>query len=362
MYLVRELLRAGCIAIAIVAAPVANAQRAEPGGKSGGSVDEEVVLREAEKIERAVVNLVNRVQRSTVSVLNYQLVEPAPGQPKVERIVGVGSGFIVGTDGRIFTNVHVVANHSRLEVVLHDGRVLPAIEHAEVSKYDFALLLCRIDGLAAAEWAKTTLVQPGQLAIAAGNPRALAMRGKPVVTFGIVSGLGRTAIDPTYPYGNAVQTDAEINPGNSGGPLFDSNGRIIGINGKISTTNAHATNVGVGFTIPAQQVKNFLPALNAGGAIEPGYSGITVGTPENGADGVLVSGVAPSSPAAKAGLKAGDRIVALNGSKIDSLTTWINDVSMLPGGWDMSVSFYRKDKLSVKRFDLEARSNPLPKR
>lgn len=355
MAIVRKSIYVCCgIALLLATGGIARAQKA--------AIDEDIVLREAEKIERAVINLVNRVQRSTVSVLNYQLREVAPGQPKVEMIVGVGSGFIVGTDGRIFTNVHVVAGHSRLEVVLHDGRVLPAIEHAEVSKYDFALLICRIDGLDDAEWAKTNLVQPGQLAIAAGNPRALAMRGHPVVTLGIVSGLGRTAIDPTYPYGNAVQTDAEINPGNSGGPLFDSNGRIIGINGKISTTNSAATNVGVGFTIPAQQVKNFLPALNAGGAIEPGYSGITVGDTPVGSEGVIVTNVASTSPAAKAGLKVGDRIVSLNGEKINNGTTWINTVSMLPGGWDMSISFYRKDKLSVKKFDLEARSTPLPKR
>jgi serine protease Do len=322
--------------------------------------DEDAVLREAEKIERAVINLVARVQKSTVSVLTYKLVEVEKDKPKVERIVGVGSGFIVGSDGRIFTNVHVIDGHSRIEVVLHDGRVLPAVEHSEVTQYDFALLICRVDGLTAAEWAKSSLVQPGQLAIAAGNPRALAMKGRPVVTLGIVSGLGRTAMGG-FDYPNAVQTDAEINPGNSGGPLFDSNGRIIGINGKIATTTQGATNVGVGFTIPAQQVRNFIPALLAGGVHQPGYSGLVISPAGEGEEGVVIRQVASSSPAAKAGLKVGDRIVVLNGDKIDSLTTWNNKVAMLPGGWDMSVSFYRKDKLSAKKFDLEAKTTPLPR-
>lgn len=322
--------------------------------------DDEAVLREAERIERAFVNLVAKVQRSTVSVINYREFEDPKTKQKVERPAGVGSGFIVGRDGRIFTNVHVIAEHSRIEVVLHDGRVLPATELAEVTSYDFALIVVKQDGLDAAEWAKSSRVEPGQFVIAAGNPRALAMRGRPVVTLGIISGKNRLA-PGGYDYGNAFQTDAEINPGNSGGPLFDTSGRIIGINGKIAAISAAATNVGVGYSIPARQVQNFLPALLLGGYVEPGFSGLSV-KEQTGMTGVVVENVAPASPAAKAGLKAGDRIVAVNGTRIDNWTGWKNEVSMLPGGFGIALGFYRKDKMSVKKFELEARSRPLERR
>ncbi len=347
-------------ALVLASGSFAHSQNAAAGA------DDEAVLQQADKIERAFISLAARVQRSTVSVLNYQWVAPKNGgdgganSPKVERVVSVGSGFVTSNDGRIFTNVHVVRGNSRLEVVLHDGRVLPVTEHSEVTSYDFALLLSKCTDVTPAEWAKSNLIQPGQFVIAAGNPRALAMKGHPVVTLGIVSGLHRRAEDPTFPYENAIQTDAEINPGNSGGPLFDTNGRIIGINGKIATTTNALTNVGVGFTIPARQVQNFMKALNEGGMIEPGFHGLVLADGAGPDDGVLVKAVVAGSPAAKAGMKDGDRIVALNGEKVTP-STFENKASMLPGGSELSLTFYRKDKVSVKTFTSEKRTKPLPK-
>jgi S1-C subfamily serine protease len=317
--------------------------------------EDEIVLREAERIEQSMTRLAEKLQRSTVAIINYRMIE-RDGKT-FEAAVGMGSGVIVSRDGRIFTNVHVIAEHSRLEVVLHDGRVLPATSYAEVAAYDFALILVKASDLPAAEWAKTSGIRSGQLALAAGNPRGLALDGDPVITLGIVSGTNRLARG-SYDYLNAIQTDAEINPGNSGGPLFDVEGRIIGINGKIATGGSDAkTNIGVGFTIPAQQIQSFLPSMYGGGQVAPGYSGIVVADYTHAEGGVLITGVDGRSPAGKAGIRAGDRIVGVNSQRVASHTEWLNAIAMMPGGASISITFVRKDKNQVKRFQLERRGD-----
>ena len=295
-----------------------------------------------------MVNLVGKIRTSTVAVVRY--VEKEENGRKIETQAGVGSGVVVDRGGKVFTNVHVIKNASRVEVIFEDGEVCEAEIFNQMPFYDFALLKVRRGRLKPAEWASTAGVETGQWAIAAGNPRALAMDGQPIVTLGIISGKGRVA-GGKYKYHNSIQTDAEINPGNSGGPLFDLNGRIIGINGLINTLDASKANVGVGYSIPAAQIEAFLPALISGDPVEPGYHGLVVVGAEEG--GVLVKSVHRGSPADKVGMRAGDRVVGISGNAIDNQKDWAKIQAMLPNGRTISIRFERNGRFSSKKLTLQ---------
>lgn len=316
----------------------------------GDSAAEESILREAERIERSMVSLVSRIRASTVAVVRY--VEKQEEGRTVEQSAGVGSGVVVDRDGKIFTNVHVIAGASRVEVIFSDGEVFDAEVFNQMPTYDFALLKVRRSGLEPAKWASTSKVLTGQWALAAGNPRALAMDGEPIVTLGIVSGKGRVA-GGKYKYHNAIQTDAEINPGNSGGPLFDLNGRIIGINGLINTLSETKANVGVGYSIPGAQIESFLPNLMSGEPVEPGYHGLSVKASEHAGGGVEVTSVKRGSPADKVGLRVGDRIIGLSGNPIESHHDWSNLQAMLPNGKTITLRYERKGRYSTKTLTLK---------
>jgi serine protease Do len=336
---------AAVLLLATAALPQAEARQAEL---------DAVALQEAEKIERSLVNLVGKIRESTVAVARY--VEVDVNGTKVEQPGGVGSGVVIERDGKIFTNVHVVEQATRVEVVLLGGAVVEAETYAFHDRFDFALLLgkgAKGRNVPPADWARTSRVEPGQWAIAAGNPRGLAMDGEPIVTLGIVSGLGRLA-QGRFSYDNAVQTDAEINPGNSGGPLFDLSGRIVGINGKIATGVQGMVNVGVGYAIPAQQIQNFLPEMASGGKVLAGYSGLQVEGSADPKGGVVVVGIDGGSPAHKAGMRVGDLVFRVNSTAIASYTDWTNTMALIPNGRKISIAFWRGSGRSAKTFTLEA--------
>lgn len=310
----------------------------------------EACIQEAEGIERSMVALTKRLRASTVAVMQFVEVEQNGKKSVVNG--GVGSGVILSRDGLVMTNVHVIANAVRVEVVLTGGERVEAEVLSQHKLYDFALLRAKGRSFQAAEFAKTKLVKPGQWAIACGNPRALALDGEPIVTLGIISGLGRLA-GGQFDYQNAIQTDAEINPGNSGGPLFDLSGRVIGINGKIATLGEAVASVGVGYTIPGDQVQAFMAGMRANDEVVAGYSGLQV-QPQTHADGgVLVTGVVPGSPAHKVGIRVGDRITQLNGKDVDSHTTWLNQTAMLPNGRTISLRLVRDGKGLTKKLTLQ---------
>jgi S1-C subfamily serine protease len=137
------------------------------------------------------------------------------------------------------------------------------------------------------------------------------------VTVGVVSALGRTITSPNgFPIVNAIQTDAAINPGNSGGPLLDGRGRVIGVNSQIKTEGADA-NAGVGFAVPVSTIRQVVPQIQTGGKINRAYLGVTNGTAGD-QSGAVVSGTVADGPAAKAGVQAGDKIVAIDNRPITS--------------------------------------------
>ncbi len=241
--------------------------------------------------------------------------QPAPKQQ------GQGSGVIVAADGLILTNNHVIAGADDIQIHLHGERgLIPAKLVGADPKTDLAVL--RIDPkgrpLHAIVFADSDKARAGDLVFAIGNPFGVGSS----VSMGIISATGRGDVH-IADYENFIQTDASINPGNSGGALVDSLGRLVGINTAIFSRTGG--NVGIGFAVPANLAKQVMVQLVSGGKVVRGYLGVQIGEVSealarkfkvDGGKGALVGEVVDGSPAAKAGLQAGDVIVKLDATAI----------------------------------------------
>ncbi|KOP25645.1 serine protease [Hapalosiphon sp. MRB220] len=249
---------------------------------------------------------------------------PSSPQQRVER--GTGSGFIISGDGRILTNAHVVDGADTVKVTLKDGRSFDGKVLGKDELTDVAVVKIQANNLPTLTTGNSEQLQPGQLAIAIGNPLGLDN----TVTTGIISATGRNssligASDKRVDY---IQTDAAINPGNSGGPLLNDRGQVIGMNTAIIQGAQ-----GIGFAIPINTAQRIADQIISTGKAQHPYLGIQmIGlTPElkqninsdpnsnlsvNEDQGVLVVKVMPNSPAARAGLRAGDVIQKLNGETV----------------------------------------------
>ncbi|HAT11373.1 MAG TPA: hypothetical protein DCS97_12450 [Planctomycetes bacterium] len=232
---------------------------------------------------------------------------------------GQGSGVVVGADGVILTNNHVIDGADRIEVQLHGarGRVVATLVGAD-PKTDLAVLRIDAKGLPVIAFADSDRVRVGDLAFAIGNPFGVGHS----VSMGIVSATGRGGVG-IVDYEDFIQTDASINPGNSGGALVDSLGRLVGINTAIYSRGGG--NIGIGFAVPANLAKRVKDQLLDGGKVVRGYLGVQIGelTPElarkfggEAGTGALVGEVLDDGPAAKAGLVAGDVIVRADGRPV----------------------------------------------
>jgi S1-C subfamily serine protease len=226
-----------------------------------------------------------------------------------------GSGFVIDEAGHVITNDHVVADATQYRVRFGEsGDPIVAKLLGTDPSADLALLQIdpkdiKRDVRPLALGTSETL-RPGDEAIAIGSPFGL----QGTVTSGIVSALGRTIQSPNgFSISGAVQTDAAINPGNSGGPLLDEQGRVIGVNSQIQTSGGNQ-NSGVGFAVPVDAIKRALPYLKGGKDVPHAYLGVSTGQATSG--GAQVGSVIANGPAAKAGLRTGDRIVAIAGTPV----------------------------------------------
>ena len=230
----------------------------------------------------------------------------------------LGSGFIIDQDGSILTNNHVVENAQKITVKLADEREFEAKVIGRDSKTDVAVIKINAkESLPVAPLGDSDRLDVGEWVMAIGNPFGLDS----TVTSGIVSAKGRHI--GAGPYDNFIQTDASINPGNSGGPLINLRGEVVGINTAIFSRSGG--NIGIGFAIPINLVKELLPQLKGKGKVTRGYLGVLIQkvTPEiaeslglEKARGALVADVTKGGPAEKAGVKVGDVIVEFDGKEV----------------------------------------------
>jgi putative serine protease PepD len=244
----------------------------------------------------------------------------SPGVVSVETRAGAsaatGSGFVLDRNGYILTNEHVVDSADSVRVRFEEGGPISARVVGADPSSDLALL--KIDPsahqLTPVALGSSRALKVGQPAIAIGSPYQL----QGTLTTGVISALGRSITAPNdFPIDNVVQTDAAINPGNSGGPLLDGSGRVIGVNAQIATNTG--ANDGVGFAIPIDTAKQVLPQLKRGRAIKRPYLGVSTGDADTGT-GAVVGQVIAGGPAEDAGVRPGDRIVAI-GSRTISRST-----------------------------------------
>jgi S1-C subfamily serine protease len=257
---------------------------------------------------------------------------------------GGGSGVVITPDGYALTNFHVARPcGNAMKCGMSDGKLYDAVVVGLDPTGDVALIkLFGRNDFPTATLGDSDHTRPGDWALVMGNPFGLATDFQPTVTFGIISGVHRYQ----YPagtlleYADCVQTDASINPGNSGGPLFDAQGRLIGINGRGSFEKRGRVNVGVGWAVSINQIKNFLGQLHSGRIVDHATLGATVAA--DGEGRVVVSEILETSDAARRGLRYGDEIVSFAGRPIDTVNAFKNALGILPKGWRVPLS-YRRD-------------------
>ena len=274
--------------------------------------------------------------------------DDSQGGGQQQKFMALGSGVIIdAAKGYVVTNNHVVDNANSIKVQLSDGRKFDAKVVGKDPRSDIALIQIQDPkNLTAIKIADSDALRVGDYTVAIGNPFGLGE----TVTSGIVSALGRSGLNAEN-YENFIQTDAAINRGNSGGALVNLNGELIGINTAILAPDGG--NIGIGFAIPSNMVKNLTAQMVQYGQVKRGELGI-LGTELNSElakamkvdaqRGAFVSQVMPNSSAAKAGIKAGDVITSLNGKPISSFAALRAEVGSMPIGSKVTLGLLRDGK------------------
>jgi len=257
---------------------------------------------------------------------------------------GGGSGVVISPDGYALSNWHVTrACGDAMKCGMDNGELYDAVIVGIDATGDVALIkLLGRDDFPYAEMVDSDKVRVGDWCFAIGNPFLLAMDFRPTVSYGVVSGVHRYQ----YPdgtlleYADCIQADAAINPGNSGGPMFDAQGRVIGINGRGSFEKRGRVNVGVGYAISINQIKNFLGHLKSGRIVDHATLGARVTTGENRQ--VVVDDILDESDAYRRGLRYDDEILSFGGRPITSVNAFKNVLGIYPKGWRIPLTFRRK--------------------
>lgn len=265
--------------------------------------------------EKDIVTVIKKSMPAVVNISTITLVEDFFFG--VYPSSGVGSGFIIDPKGYILTNYHVVEGARKIDVTLSEGKKYPGRVVGYDKRSDLAVIKIDAENLPALPLGDSDKLEPGQFAIAIGNPYGLNR----TVTLGIVSALNRTIVEPNgVRLENLIQTDAAINPGNSGGPLINIKGEVIGINTAIKSDAQ-----GIGFAIPINKAKQIADKLIKEGKITYPWIGIRgyaitpdmldyIKFPVN--KGVVIAEVVPGGPADKAGLKGGNRVIYVDSTQI----------------------------------------------
>ncbi len=307
------------------------------------------------RVSPAVVNVATRGTVTEQQQRNPLLEDPffkrffdMPEQgPRHRPFQSAGSGVVVDAkQGLILTNAHVVENASEITVTTLDGHDYKATVIGADAPSDIAVIKVKDAKLTEAPLGDSSKAEVGDYVLAIGNPFGL----QHTVTFGIVSALGRSGINPDG-YEDFIQTDASINPGNSGGALVNLRGEVIGINSAILSRSGG--NIGIGFAIPSNMAQTVMDQLVKYGEVKRGVLGVNIVTvtPDvadnlgsKDLQGALVSQVVNGSAAEKAGIKAGDVITAINGSMVKSSAELRNRIGLMRVGENVDITLLRDGK------------------
>lgn len=296
----------------------------------------------------AVVNIYSTkvVTRAYNPLLDEPLFQRFFGRTPIPRQrleASLGSGVLLGTDGYIATNHHVIADASEIEVALRDGRSAKAALIGSDPVTDLALLRIDLPDLPAIAQGDDRQVRIGDLVLAIGNPFGVGQ----TVTLGVVGAIGREAPGLSA-VGDFIQTDAAINPGNSGGALVNAAGELIGINTAIYSRSGGSE--GIGFAVPVSLVRGITAQLREHGEVPRGWLGIELQelTPELAAtlglqasSGALVSGVYRDSPATRAGVRPGDLLLTINERSVRRARDALAALAVLPRGHEVKLTLQR---------------------
>jgi len=302
-----------------------------------------------EPVTQAVVNI--SVASETPAVTNPLFRDPrfrqyfdVPATPQATTpIISAGSGVIVDAGGYVLTNHHVVEHAKEIVITLKDGRRVGARLVGSDAATDVALLRINATNLTAIEMGDSDRLKVGDYVIAIGNPFGLGQ----TVTSGIVSALGRSGLG-SEGFEDYIQTDASINPGNSGGPLIALDGKLVGINTAILSPGGG--NIGIGFAVPVNIAKAVMAQLISHGEVRRGRLGVVIGdvSPDLAAKvglgapkGAVIVGVERSSAAKKAGLEAGDVVVAFNGRPVQGSSDLRNRIGLAEVGVEVTLTIRR---------------------
>jgi Do/DeqQ family serine protease len=270
----------------------------------------------------------------------------------------LGSGVIIGTQGYILTNQHVVDGADEILISLTDGRGSQAVLIGEDKETDIAILKIPLTGLAGIRVADMPTMRVGDVVLAIGNPLKLGQ----TVTMGIVSATGRDRIGLNT-FENFIQTDAAINPGNSGGALINARGELIGINTAIFSQTVGAQ--GIGFAIPISLALDIMQQIIESGEVTRGWLGVegteisaraALATGDPGIKGALIVGVFIDSPADMAGIRAGDIVVAVDDNPVLGIRDLLDKITLHKPGEQVRVTIYRgAEKLTL---DMKVSQRP----
>ncbi len=290
----------------------------------------------------------------------FGIPAPGGGQPRHEEPVrGAGSGFIVSPDGYILTNSHVVEGASQVTVRLVDQREFRAKVVGSDERTDIAVLKIAANGLPVVRFGDPATLRPGQWVLAIGSPFGFENSA----TAGIVSAIGRSL--PTENYVPFIQTDVAVNPGNSGGPLFNLQGEVVGINSQIFSRTGGF--MGVSFAIPIDVAAHVEQQIIRIGHVVRGKIGVTI--QEVTADladsfglssprGALVSSVESKGPAAAAGIRVGDVVLAVDGYPIDRFGELSSRISNMRPGSQATLTLWRDHRDRTVRVRVEELKEP----
>lgn len=291
------------------------------------------------------------VKRVLPAVVNISVLEQgnAAGPPDIrsfrdglrggrQTILGAGSGFIIDSSGVIVTNTHVVGHARRITVTLNDGTELTGRVIGSDELTDLAVIKVESPSpLPFVRWGDSRAVEVGDWILAAGNPFGVGIS----VTAGIVSARGRDI--GAGPFDDFLQIDAPINPGNSGGPTFNLEGEVVAVNTAIVSPTGGS--VGIGFAVPSEMAAKIVSDLRQKGRIDRGWLGVKVeetpGEIGRRRAGVAIANIDRAGPAARAGLRPGDIVLAVNGARIDSAQGLIKAVAATAPGNSVQLTVRR---------------------